>query len=433
MKILVVNFDIPWPLHSGGRQRTFALIRTLARRHEVTLAALADPSDQDERIAPLRGMLAGFLPIAFEANHRLGQPTGTRMRRLCATMQDLARTPLPFEQRLKDPENGTVLAPHFSAFDAAVCRHLRMMPFLDGFPRDCIVLDIDDVPYVGLGRSALNGTHGWGAPLVALEMLRTYFYTHNLTRHLARTLLASPRDMARFGCPRRSLVPNGIDLPDPARLQIQPRPHHLIFVGSASYDPNVEGLRWFLRHVWPRVRQELPAATLQIVGRDANARTLPFVRGEGVEMVSDVPETTSWFAAATLSIAPLLNGMGTRLKILESLACGRPVVSTRIGAEGLEDIGEFAGLIRVRGPQAMAARIVALLRDPSLALELGSRGRAWVEGRYTWDATTAILASDFEHWIGAARATPTDTPTPSGNSAPSSEKIGLGDRGWRLG
>jgi glycosyltransferase involved in cell wall biosynthesis len=197
-----------------------------------------------------------------------------------------------------------------------------------------------------------------------------------------------------------SVLPNGVDLPDDESPAQAPEPDSLVFVGTMHYDPNAEGLRWFLDRVWPRVRQLRPAARLRVVGRNADQRNLPFACRTGVELVGQVPQVHPYFHQAAVSIVPLLSGMGTRIKILESLACGRPVVATHIGAEGLNDLDQSHGLSRADPPDRFARCVADRLADPAGGLALGASGRARIEQAYSWDAVTRHLAADVERWVG---------------------------------
>ena len=208
--------------------------------------------------------------------------------------------------------------------------------------------------------------------------------------------------VARLRAALEAFVLRG-ETPDPAFLVDQPVPESITFVGLGSYGPNLDGLRWFVQNVWPHVRRELPRAVFRIVGRETTPDWLPFAVGvEGVELVGEVPETVSWFSSSMLSVVPLLNGMGTRIKILESLACGTPVVATNIGAEGFDDIGTDHGVFRIDAADAMAEKVVDLLRNSAQTRAVGAAGKDLVMSRYSWEATMAPLANEAENWVAEA-------------------------------
>ena len=340
----------------------------------------------------------------YSSLHRGGFPrripnSAWRMRRLGPYAWDLITNPTPYAFRFITDDYRARIARHRHDFDAVFCRYMYTLPVVRDFPHDRIVVDVDDLHYLGLMRSALNLTNGWSSPMRAPEALRSYYYEQRIYRRLARVLVCSEADHSRIRSGRKSIVRNGVDLPDSTRLRTPPRPKTIIFVGQMSFGPNVEGLRWFLSLVWPSLRQLVAGIKLLVVGRQADYETLPFACCAGVDIVGEVEETASWFFSAMLSIAPLRFGLGTRIKIIESLACGRPVVSTKIGAEGLDDLDERNGLFRVDDPQDMAGCIASLLEQPERALALGEQGRLLIESRYNWDFVTQDLASDMGRWI----------------------------------
>jgi glycosyltransferase involved in cell wall biosynthesis len=399
MRILFVAPQVPWPANKGDRQRSYALLRALAAQHEVTLTAPADQNEADACADKLRTIVKDFIPVSADMAERAKIPDSAwRWDRFPAYAWDLMTDRTPYEFRYNSDRYASVLRPHHGEFDAVFCRYLRTLPVVRGFPRGRIVLDADDLHYLGIFRSSLRLSHGWSSPLRLPEAARSYVYEQGTFRNLAQVLVCSDVDCARVLSGRKAIVRNGIDRPAPQHVRDFPDPDTIIFVGQMTYGPNVEALRWFLRRVWPHLRSLSPRVRLLVVGRAAGPDSIPFARTEGVEIVGEVAETASWISSAMLSVAPLRVGMGTRIKILESLACGRPVIATRIGAEGLDDINEQSGLFREDDPHGMAQRISSLLLDRGAVMTLGARGRAIVESRYTWEVTTRQLAADVERW-----------------------------------
>jgi len=158
-------------------------------------------------------------------------------------------------------------------------------------------------------------------------------------------------------------------------------PDTILFLGSFRHLPNVEGLEWFARFVLPLVRNKLPRARLVIVGSDPPARHALPGNPEAIEIVGFVEDIQAPLQQYALFVCPILSGSGVRVKLLEAFASGIPVVSTRIGAEGLaREDGEICAL--ADDPQAFADRVVALLSDPEAARKLAERARnAVVEQR----------------------------------------------------
>jgi glycosyltransferase involved in cell wall biosynthesis len=148
-----------------------------------------------------------------------------------------------------------------------------------------------------------------------------------------------------------------------------------------DYAPNVAAVEYFVDKIWPLIRKEVPASTFHVVG----ARPTPAVvrlAGKGVEVHGAVPDMGPYFRKAAVVVVPLLHGGGTRLKILEAAASGRAVVSTPLGAEGL-DLADGRDVLLAGGPDEFARTVVSLLRDPVRQRELGRHARRAAE-RYEW-------------------------------------------------
>jgi glycosyltransferase involved in cell wall biosynthesis len=198
-------------------------------------------------------------------------------------------------------------------------------------------------------------------------------------------------DRLRFTAdgPRVVVCPNGLE---PAAVLAPASEPVVAFVASFGWAPNVDAASWFGREVWPLVVAELPEARLLLVGRSP-APEVRALAGPTVEVTGTVADVAPYLQRARVAVAPLRSGGGTRLKILEALGAGRPVVATRIGAEGLDDLAGGGGVTLADEPAAMARAIVELLRDPARAQELGRAGHDSVNARFAWDATLAPLVA----------------------------------------
>ena len=247
--------------------------------------------------------------------------------------------------------------------------------------------ELPDVPSVLTLHNV--GPRYYGARGFRIEMAR--FERHDRrTFPLYDRLVAVSQDDA--GAARSladvpvDLVPNGV-----ATDELTPRPERegpptLLFTGTMSHPPNAEGIGWFVRRVLPKV----PDARLLVVGRDPPERVRRLA-GERVDVTGAVPDIAPYFERATVVVVPLLSGGGTRLKILEALAAGRAVVSTTIGAEGLDVVHE-RDILLADGVDELAAAPNRLLGDPELRRTLATEGRRLVEERYDWRAIGDRLA-----------------------------------------
>jgi glycosyltransferase involved in cell wall biosynthesis len=199
------------------------------------------------------------------------------------------------------------------------------------------------------------------------------------------------------------VVPNAVDVEHHRRQPGHPRPDGdtLLFFGSLGYAPNLDGILHFLDRIWPAVLARRPATRLEIVGPGAPPALLAR-RSAQVELIGFVEDLRPRLAGAAAVIAPLRLGGGTRLKILEAMAMGRPVVSTSLGAEGLE-VRDGEELLLADEPAEFAGAVVRLLEDPRLGERLGRAARARVEQRYSW----RTAAERFERFVAELAVAPT--------------------------
>ena len=175
-------------------------------------------------------------------------------------------------------------------------------------------------------------------------------------------------------------VTNGVHPgPLPTTPPAEPR---LIFVGALDYRPNVEGIHWFCRHVWPKVRAAYPTAQLALVGRSPHP-TIQQLRLPGVKLIGPVPEIRPHLDAAAISISPLQIARGLQNKVLEAMAAGRPVVASPGAAEGIM-ASPSRDLLVADSPDEWAAAIDQLIEDPGRARQIGQAGRAYVENHHDW-------------------------------------------------
>jgi glycosyltransferase involved in cell wall biosynthesis len=214
-----------------------------------------------------------------------------------------------------------------------------------------------------------------------------------------RTVAVSPEDAAlmreRFGARRVAVVENGVDTSYFRPQDVERQPGQILFLGSLDWRPNLDAVGLLLEHIFPRVRVQEATARLHIVGRNPPGWLRRQVSARaGVELHANVADVRSYLARSSVLAVPLRIGGGSRLKILEALACGLPVVSTRIGAEGLSLEPERH--LVVAELEDMATALVRCLRDPQTAGELAERGQRFVRVRYDWEG----LADRLEQvWI----------------------------------
>jgi glycosyltransferase involved in cell wall biosynthesis len=191
-----------------------------------------------------------------------------------------------------------------------------------------------------------------------------------------------------------TVVPNGVDLEFNRPGAVPPQPEMgaraLVFTGKMDYRPNIDAVTWFADAVFPIIRQSAPAARFFIVGQQPHPRVAALAERPGVIVTGRVPDTRPYIAGASVYIIPLRIGGGTRLKVLEAMAMGQAIVSTRLGCDGFP-FTDGAEVAFGDTPAEFAQQVLDLFADRARAEEMGRRARAFVEAHYGWDALVPRL------------------------------------------
>lgn len=380
MKVLVVSSWCPFPPVNGSKLRAFHLVRQLAVRHAVTLATFAGPND-DPDAAPLREVCRSIHAVQGEPFlfGRAPGPAGL----FSSWPRSLKQTYNPDMERLVAelaPSADVVLALEVTA--AVYMKAAGATPWV-----------FEDVELTTYREASEKGSlrRRWRARLTGWKQAR--FVRGLIGRAVGATVVSSlERDeLRRLGVDvsRVAIVPNGVD---PADLLVEPAPSAdtLIYPGAPTYAANFDAVRYFLRDIWPPILEARPNVHLRVTGDTTGVPLDQLPAADGVVFTGHVPDIKRLMADTQVSIAPIRIGGGTRLKILESMALGVPVVSTTKGAEGL-DITDGRDILLADSPRAFADQVLRLLQDAPLRARVSAEARRLVEQRYTWPASGATL------------------------------------------
>lgn len=246
-----------------------------------------------------------------------------------------------------------------------------------------------------LRRSAESGS-GWGAFWEVLRWLRFERVACSAADQVHVMSESDRGILARLlpdGTARVRVVPNGAS---PATPFAPPRSsHEVLFVGSFPHLPNQEALRFLVERIWPRVLAAVPAARLRIAGAAPPPWVLALDGKDQMEVAGEVEDLEPLYRSAAVFAAPILSGSGTRLKILEALAYGVPVVSTRIGVEGLDQLRDGEDFLCADGAGPFSREIVRALSDGAMRERLARAGRRRVEAAYSWDRSAAAALAGY--------------------------------------
>jgi glycosyltransferase involved in cell wall biosynthesis len=366
--------------------RQFHLLHAYASVGPVKLAFFYRDKGELGASNALRRYCDSLHPIAFDTVYRPPSKDVALWRRRLEQTWTLAPTlAYSFESR----EMRDLVEQLASDSDLVHVAKLWMVPNVitalrENRGRLSTVLDLDDLETVVKQRSlALFPPKRWQRRLFEwYDMQRLRRYQARSLKLFDRVLVCSNTDQRRLGGRNVSVIPNGTMIP--ARvLPEQADEPTLLCTGTLRYGPNVDGVLFFVREILPLVREDVPGVRLLIVGRAPAEQIRALHDGNRVLVVGDVPSLEPYYRQATATVVSLRVGGGTRLRILEAFAFGRPVVSTSVGCEGLE-VTNRQHLLVGDEPGKFAKACVELLKDPELRRRLVAHGRRLVEDKYDW-------------------------------------------------
>jgi polysaccharide biosynthesis protein PslH len=383
MKILWVNTNFLHPTTKGGQIRTLEMLRQLHRRHEIHYVAIEDPLHPE---GPARAK--EYCTRAYAFQHRVRDKRSPRfLAELAMNLFD----PMPLAiRRYHPPGMGAFLQRLIETerFDRAVVDFLNPASYFPRLERGILFQhNVETMIWRRRAQHASDPLRRWYFELQARRMFR---FERQACGAVARVVAVSEQDARTmrelFGVTRVNAIPTGVDIegltppgPPPEKTI------DLVFVGSMDWLPNVDGIEWFVREVLPLIRRQRPGCSLAIVGRTPpSSITALGQRDERVQVTGTVPDIRPLLWSAAVSIVPLRIGGGTRLKIYESMAGRVPVVSTTVGAEGLE-VHHPDDIRLADSPEAFAAACTELLANAELRRRQAAAAWELVATRFSWE------------------------------------------------
>lgn len=393
MRILLLTQVAPYPPDSGPKIKTLNVLRYLARRHELHLITFVRSPEEEAQAQNLHRFCASITCVPLH-------------RSLADDLTYLARSLVrgrPFLIERDDrPEMWSAVRDLLQRhpFDAVHADQLSMAQYAVDLPVPLRILDEHNAVWTIVRRSSAQ--QGWGPQRLPaeLEWRKIRRYEGDVCRRFDWVTVVSDADRvdleaAAGGAFHSSVIPITMDT---EQLAYQPRAEearHVLSVATMFYPPNVEGVYWFAREVFPRVRARLPGTDFLIVGSRPPAEITQLeVPESGIHVTGYVEDLSLILRQSGVLIVPLHSGSGMRVKILEAFARGIPVVSTRIGVEGI-DAHHDEHLLVADEPEELAAQVIRLLCEPETAARLARAGRRLVEERYEWRSALAGLDTVF--------------------------------------
>ncbi|MCL4507646.1 MAG: glycosyltransferase [Chloroflexi bacterium] len=402
MRALLLSTWFPYPLSQGSKIRAYYLLRALADHHEVGLISFADTAIEPAWVDHMsqwcrRVEVVQRDPFATSNVRKLMGRLTLRPSSVVSTYSS------EMAERVK-----RVVAEWRP--DCIVALTFVTAPYALHVEGIATIVDVDNLLTRMLYESYIQATGRLSRLRSWLAWWKFQRYERYLFGKFNACMVVSPRDkldleaMLAAGRQRQQIdvIPNGVDLEYNVLGLAEPEPCTLIFSGALTYFANYDAIRYFLSEIFPRILAQAPMAKLYITGKTDQVDLSGLALNDHVVLTGYLDDVRPAVARAHVSIAPLRIGAGSRVKILEAMALGTPVVCTAKAAEGLDVVNEEQALI-ADTPDAFASAVILLLQNPAPRERLARRARRLVEDKYDWRAIGRRLCDLVENTCLAAR------------------------------
>jgi glycosyltransferase involved in cell wall biosynthesis len=375
----VLSPEAPYPAESGGALRTASILEFLAQHYTLDVITFRQPGAPDPRDAFPKGLIRQVYVIDLPSHSRSPFPRAARNLRRAVQ----GRPPL------LDRFSGFNLPVQSTGYDLGLIEHFWCAPYQSQLRGHCrkLILDLHNIESI------------WHATLAASEPKPISFIHRRFQAAYTRLerlllpgfdllLVTSQTDADRVSnlAPTR-IYPNCIPfVPCPVRRERDA----ILFTGNLEYQPNISAVRYFRDRVWPAIKADAPQVIWEIAGKNGSAIDSLIQTDKRIRNAGIFDNAARRIAEAKVAVVPLQAGSGTRIKILEAWAAATPVVSSPIGAEGLECIPGRDILI-AKNPEEFSSMVLYLLSDVEKRIQIGRNGRLLYEHSYTWDRGWKLL------------------------------------------
>lgn len=410
MQILLLTQILPYPPDAGPKVKTYRLIQHLAQHHELTLVSLVRSEEEARRAEQLRGMCAEVYTVPLSRS---------RLRDAYYLAQSLTTNTSFIMARDACPALDDLLARLTARthYDIVHADQLNMAQFALDLPAGARVLDEHNAVWTIVQRMAEHSASPARRLAMELEARKLRRYEGEVCARFDAVLAVSEPDrwalelaLTEAGradaAGKISVIPIAVDTVEQPVVARAPQPRTILSMATMFWPPNIDGVLWFAREVYPLVKQAVPDARFAIVG----ARPPEHVRrlaeeDSSIVVTGYVDDPQPYLEQSAALIVPVRAGGGMRVKILEALARGLPIVSTTIGYEGI-DVTPGEHLLAGDTPQAFAAGLIDLLHSPEVGRRIAAQGRDLAEQRYDWRVVNpsieAVYTAALSRYAGTA-------------------------------
>jgi polysaccharide biosynthesis protein PslH len=400
MKVLLLTQVLPYPPDSGPKIKTWNVLKYLAQHHEVTLVSFVR-GDQSAEVNHLKNYCWAVYAVPLR---RGGWSDGWYMIRSLVTRQPFLMVRDNRAAMHKVIKQVTAQ----TQFDIVHVDQLNMAQYAERVTGAGKILDAHNalwLLYKRLWQTMAPGPKKW---LLGRDWRLLKQYEGEICCRFEGLLTVSEEDKvalqeAAGQSLEATVIPIAIDTNEVVKVRRCAEADHILHIGTMFWPPNVDGILWFLREIFPLIQAHRPGTTFDVVGAKPPAEIMAYSsNGSGVNVTGYVVDPTPYLEATGVMVVPLRAGGGMRVKILNALAQGLPIVTTTLGCEGIA-VEPGRHLLVADTPEAFAQATLGLLEDKKLANELGDNGRHLIQSTYDYRAACRPLEALYQQAIPAQR------------------------------
>ena len=395
MKILMLTPYLPYPLHSGGQIRSYNLIKNLSQKHQITLFSFIRSAKELVHIAELEKYCA---KVKVFKRRQAWDPRNILISAL---------TPYPFLVAiyLSKSVKNAIRRELASNYDLIHAETFYVMPNLPKPTNIPTLLVEQTIEYMVYQRFVEDFKFFLLKPLLYFDVLKIKLWEKYFWQKATRLAAMSQSDkqiMEKSVKDRKvDVVANGVDVEHFTESRIAKAVNQtILFVGNFKWLPNKDAAKFLVTDIWPKIHQQLPRAKLWIVGRNPTSEILDLSNQKNVTVSGEVDDIREAFQKSSVLLAPIRSGRGTKYKVLEAMASQVPVVTTKLGIEGIAAIDQSSVLI-AETADGLADKTIQVLTDKNLAEKLAANGKKLVYNQYNWQAISKELDQIYQQLGGA--------------------------------
>lgn len=397
MRVLFLTGDVPYPIDTGARIRTFNLIKHTQRRAEVTLLTMAQDSSYAERRAVMKEHCTEVLYVQRPVISKIDLAKG---------LVKSLWSPRPFivDKHYFEPYVRKVEELCRSGqFDLVHCDNISLAHAVPADSPIPTVLTEHNMEAVIWERYYEEEKNPLKKKYIHEQLKKVVAFEGEMCRRYDTVVAVSEEDRLRLAQSYKVhnvlVVPNGVDTAYFAPSTAEIVPNSLVFTGSMDWRPNQDAMVHFIQSIWPLIHHKCPTARVWIVGRKPSDKLLALGKADPrITVTGRVDDVRQYSASAAVYIVPLRIGGGSRLKILEALSMQKAVVSSIVGAEGLE-VKNGEDIVLAESPEEFASRVLELFDRPAFRARLGEAGRDMVLQKYDWRIVANSQLAAWQHAI----------------------------------